>query len=372
MSQPSLAFRRNQEAIYRGEIPDKYSRLIPYIRGKHILELGAAEGVLGLFLAEKGKHVICVERDRKRYEAALILKKHWKRTRGLKGTCTMVLGDLSERLDLLDKIDTVVGIRVIYYFSEAERYRVFLNIAKRGCEVVLGGNAGRAESYYRRQTDKLGDRNFYASATGMKTLLEANDYRIIEYVKEEIGRKKVDPIVTGVKAATNPGAYPEKRMRKTLRPYLEGKTAGDVKIADIEQLRVVRYEQEMFSVEDALEKSRGVIEHCHVAFLRAYLAEGRRLKVKNTEYWKRLKRVSSRGSDAPEAFLKLYSSIAREGFHMDVRNPIGICDLDEIGATETTGWRWCRFNGTHRLAAAHVLGIKEVPVLRTYVRLDNG
>ena len=46
----SLAFRKNEAAIRRGEVPDKYTRLLPYITGERILEIGSAEGVLALLL----------------------------------------------------------------------------------------------------------------------------------------------------------------------------------------------------------------------------------------------------------------------------------------------------------------------------------
>ena len=47
----SLEYRKNKDAIKQGQIPSKYTRLLPFIAGDRILELGAAEGVLSLLLA---------------------------------------------------------------------------------------------------------------------------------------------------------------------------------------------------------------------------------------------------------------------------------------------------------------------------------
>ena len=49
----SLAYRTNRKAIWRGEIPEKYTRLVDLVPGERVLELGAAEGVLSLLLAQK-------------------------------------------------------------------------------------------------------------------------------------------------------------------------------------------------------------------------------------------------------------------------------------------------------------------------------
>ena len=66
----SLAFRKNEAAIFRGDVPQKYLRLLPFIQGNKILEIGSAEGVLSLLLAKQGKEVIALERDEGRHLAA--------------------------------------------------------------------------------------------------------------------------------------------------------------------------------------------------------------------------------------------------------------------------------------------------------------
>jgi hypothetical protein len=44
----SLAYRTHRKAIWRLNIPEKYTRLVDLAPGRRVLELGAAEGVLSL------------------------------------------------------------------------------------------------------------------------------------------------------------------------------------------------------------------------------------------------------------------------------------------------------------------------------------
>jgi hypothetical protein len=61
----SLAYRTNRKAIWRGDIPEKYTRLVDLVPGKRVLELGAAEGVLSLLLAQKKEKVFALDGTRK-------------------------------------------------------------------------------------------------------------------------------------------------------------------------------------------------------------------------------------------------------------------------------------------------------------------
>ena len=40
----SLAYRKARAEIWAGQVPEKYTRLLPYIEGSPILEIGSAEG----------------------------------------------------------------------------------------------------------------------------------------------------------------------------------------------------------------------------------------------------------------------------------------------------------------------------------------
>ena len=66
----SLAYRNNRKAIWRGNIPEKYTRLVDLVPGQRILELGAAEGVLSLLLAQKKEKVFALELKEERHEEA--------------------------------------------------------------------------------------------------------------------------------------------------------------------------------------------------------------------------------------------------------------------------------------------------------------
>lgn len=183
----SLAYRKNEAAILRGEVPEKYTRLLPHIPGDRILEIGSAEGVLALLLARAGKTVTAVERNPERYEAALRLGAVWRVPNVRFLNCSIV-----GRADLLEDIDTLVAVRVIYYLGESLD-PVFAGVAEKVPNVVLCGNANRAAAWRAGQAQETKADNYYASHEGMTALLERHGYRIVTTVTEG------DPIVVGRK-----------------------------------------------------------------------------------------------------------------------------------------------------------------------------
>jgi hypothetical protein len=193
----SLAYRRNEAAILRGIVPEKYRRLLPYITGNRILEIGAAEGVLALLLVNDPRRTVtALELRPERHQSALALQAHWRAQGRRVDGCTMVCGDIRQRLDLLQGIETVVAVRAIYYLRE-DAVSVFRAVYDAGVtRVVLCGNANRARRFVAadgRPNDALGPHNYYASAAGMVDVLECAGYEADIEVEDDEG----DPIVTG-------------------------------------------------------------------------------------------------------------------------------------------------------------------------------
>lgn len=191
----SLSYRKNAEAVWRGDAPDKYRRLLPHITGKHILEMGAAEGVLALLLADRDPdaHVMGLEMSPERHEVALALKERWLKLGKRVQRCDMVQGDIRSSFSLLYGVDTFVAIRAIYHLRESID-AVFDAVALRVPNVVLCGNPNRARRYTSGESEKkdnLGAFNYYAGVEGMKDVLETHGYTIGTVVSEG------DPIVTG-------------------------------------------------------------------------------------------------------------------------------------------------------------------------------
>ena len=184
----SLAYRYNKKQIQRGIVPEKYSRIIPYIPGRRILEIGAAEGVLSLLLAQTKEKVIALEMKSNRYEEALKLKDIFNKKGFDVNKCEIVLGNIDERYDLLEQVDTVVAVRVIYYLPDVQK--TFANITKYAENVVLCGNEGRAKEFYNSGKKR---KNYYATVEGMENLLKSNGYIITEVISGG------DPIVVGSK-----------------------------------------------------------------------------------------------------------------------------------------------------------------------------
>jgi 2-polyprenyl-3-methyl-5-hydroxy-6-metoxy-1,4-benzoquinol methylase len=182
----SLAYRKHEAAILRGDVPQKYTRLLEHIPGERILEFGAAEGVLALLLAKAGKQVTAVERREERHDAAKSLAAGWN-VSGVR----FVRGDIAECLDEMIGIDTLVAVRVIYYLG-ADLDRVFAAAAEHVPNVVLCGNMNRAH-WWREGLPNRNDRadNYYASSAGMKDVLTRHGYEIVNEVLDG------DPIVVG-------------------------------------------------------------------------------------------------------------------------------------------------------------------------------
>lgn len=174
----------------RGEAPEKYTRLIPLIPGKKILEIGSAEGVLALLLAKKGKEVIALERSPERHDAAQRLRDAWGMdVSGPRFIC----GDIRDNLFRLDGVDTLVAVRMVYYLRD-DLDAVFTEVARKVQNVVLCGNRNRANRWRKGQIDPTSNADDkYASREGMKDLLTRHGYRIVGEVSEG------DEIVIGKK-----------------------------------------------------------------------------------------------------------------------------------------------------------------------------
>lgn len=177
----SLAYRKNEAAILRGDVPEKYTRLLPHIPGDKILEVGAAEGVLALLLAQRGKDVTALEMSFERHEAAKELLKKWGAP---EGEIDFQWGDIRNRLGDLKGFDTLVAIRMIYYLRD-DLDAVFAEVAKHIPNVVLCGNKNRAARWRAGEPDKPdGPFNKYASREGMREILTRHGYTITKEITD--------------------------------------------------------------------------------------------------------------------------------------------------------------------------------------------
>lgn len=191
--QGSFFYRNNWRDIARGKVPEKYTRLLPYIPGQRILEVGAAEGVLALLLARDHQKVFALEKNIDRHREALALQEKWRARGEDVSRCEMVNADLRDRMDLLAEIDTLVAVRSIYYLRE-DLPAVFQEISKRVPNVVLCGNVSRVKDFSEGRNDPkhgLGKYDYYATEEGMKSLLADAGYRIEAVLSDG------DPIVVG-------------------------------------------------------------------------------------------------------------------------------------------------------------------------------
>ena len=180
----SLAYRKNEAAIIRGNPPEKYRRIVPFVTGARVLEIGSAEGVLALLLARAGKHVTALEKSEERHATAQRLYVEWLAREKRFVAPTFINGDIADNLWTLKDKDTLVAVRVIYYLGDRID-RVFADVARFIPKVVLCGNRNRASRWRLGKPDEpLGDMNRYAALEGMTELLTRHGYRITQVVTE--------------------------------------------------------------------------------------------------------------------------------------------------------------------------------------------
>ncbi len=195
VKKPAIAYRKNEEEILKGNPPEKYTRILPFVPGNRVLEIGAAESVLSLLLARTKEMVYALDKSEYRIQKGKELQKTWRKLGYSVDNCRIIHGGIEDQMDLLDDVDTIIAVRVIYHFREEidldELFRVF---AKKVKHVVLVGNKDKSNDFYRLGGDFETSPipfNYYATAEGMVALLERNGFTITEKLTEG------DPIVTG-------------------------------------------------------------------------------------------------------------------------------------------------------------------------------
>lgn len=183
----SLAYRNNKTAILRGDAPEKYTRILPFITGEHIVEAGSAEGVLTCLLAKAGKHVTAIEANEARHRDAIALASKW----GVRAT--FFNARIEAKLHLVQAADTFVAVRAIYYWGK-HLDATFAEIANHVPKVVLCGNGNRAKAWRAgKPHEPLGAMNRYAAYEGMVELLARHGYAITDELRDG------DEIVVGTK-----------------------------------------------------------------------------------------------------------------------------------------------------------------------------
>jgi hypothetical protein len=187
----SLAYRKNEAAIWSAHVPPKYTRLLPFIAGQKVIEVGAAEGVLSLTLACEGHDVVAVELRNQRHVEALKLQAQWAALGKDVSKCKMVNADIREAPWLFESMDTAVFVRSVYYLRD-QAQEIVNAAAKCVGEIVMCGNGNRAAAYALDRSDTF---NKLASLEGMSELITNAGFEIVKTVAEG------DPIVVGRRKA---------------------------------------------------------------------------------------------------------------------------------------------------------------------------
>ena len=194
----SLAFRKNKNMIQDGRFPSKYVRIADVVAGTRVMELGSAEGVLALLLAERGKSVLGIEASPERHAAALELGGIDAIEASTRARVKFVLGDIRDSYELMEGYDAFVASRSIYYLRD-EIEDLMKRVSESFTHVTLVGNYARERRFFKSRgsgSNSVGRFEYYATGIGMQDLLSRHGYRITNVIFSNRAR---DPIVCGQK-----------------------------------------------------------------------------------------------------------------------------------------------------------------------------
>ncbi|MCB1385698.1 MAG: class I SAM-dependent methyltransferase [Hyphomicrobiales bacterium] len=189
----SIDFRRNYNELMQGSVPKKYARLVQYVPGSSVVEVGAGEGVLSLAMSMKKDRVRAIDFTPVRHQAGKDLQSSWSSSGIAVENCELVLGDVLSNPELMDGFETLVACRVIYYFTD--RIDAFMEEVSKRCKFVCLIANKRRERHFEagRESPDLGKYAYYSTTPGMIDLLERHGYEILN-CHREAGE---DPIVVG-------------------------------------------------------------------------------------------------------------------------------------------------------------------------------
>lgn len=168
------------------------------VKGDRILEIGAAEGLQSLYLAQFKSYVCGIEISNLRYQKALELSKNMEKLGYRISNCDFIHGDILRQADLLKDFDTILIVRVLYHFRQMDDiYLLVDSILSKVNSVIIVGDRIKSEMFYAFNVSmKWNPVPFFnfASHEGMEFLLERADFSVSKG-ETTFG----DPYVVGVK-----------------------------------------------------------------------------------------------------------------------------------------------------------------------------
>ena len=133
------------------------------------------------------------------------------------------------------------------------------------------------------------------------------------------------------------------------------------------ECRLAGIRRRWLEIDDCFAKNPAETVRWHVGFLKSYLSGG---DLHDTAYWSEYltPRFSREVSEQKcMRFVALYERIAARGYHA-LSYPM-VADFGSAPELQSLfGFRYFRFDGSHRLACLHVLNVRKVPCLVFSVR----
>lgn len=158
----------------------------------------AAVPRLALLLAQTKHRVIASEQNRERHEEALRLQRQRQETDLDVARCEMVHGDIRERLELLESVDTLIARSVDLLFARHHQAGVCRRLPSRRKRRVARQQGSRATITSRTGAGRSARAfNYFATLERMTSLLSDCGYRIARSVAEG------DPIAVGARKAAD-------------------------------------------------------------------------------------------------------------------------------------------------------------------------
>ena len=193
------SYRQNEEAIVKGHVPLRYTRIAAYIPGTRVAEVGCGEGVLALLLGLRGLDVAAFDINEQRLGIARNLQKAWLRLNRPVHTVSFRMEDTVAQPQLLDGYETLVTARILYHLQQ-QATKWIEDLPESVNNLVMVGNADKASLYNSSRGDpshSLGKWLALATTRGMVDLAERHGFRVI--VVDEMD----DPLVVATRSSEN-------------------------------------------------------------------------------------------------------------------------------------------------------------------------
>ncbi len=181
-NEPHFNYEESKTLVKHLLFSDRVNELSELIKGNNVIEIGCAEGLLTLRLAQDRSSIIGYEISEHRYKKALELK-HNLLEKGLNvSNVSFINKDILSEDHIPECVDSIIAVRVLYHFRrKRDLDRLVDNYIAKCKYVLFVGDRFKAEIYDSFNVDFCYHPTkyfYFATKAGMHSLLARGDFQI--------------------------------------------------------------------------------------------------------------------------------------------------------------------------------------------------